>query len=158
MTPIEVSSSQMSVPSSIRFTPICSARPSAHIGSNTRPLMAWQASEAIETQRTMSDCIALSSNQWTAGGLETSRQSSNSAALAATHDMHVAHHAKDVAFTNRIVNAKLLRFSGRFNHSAPSGFQITECRTTEYVTIRKKVIDDSSGLLSGQAINWIRAT
>jgi len=42
--------------------------------------------------------------------------------------------------------------------STTVGFQPTELRTTEYITTRMNIIDDSPGVLSDQAINWIRAT
>jgi len=127
----------------------------AHIGSNTRLLTASQASEAIETQHKMADSLGSSSNQWTAGGSETSQESSDFTALPATHDTPDTH---DVSFTDKIDQAESIRFSSRFKTSTTAGFQPTDLRTTEYITNQMKIIDDSPGVLSDQAINWIRAT
>jgi hypothetical protein len=93
----------MSARSSITFTSIHTERLFAHIGVNTRLLTASQASEAIKTQRTMADTLRSSSNQWTAGGLETSQESSDFTALPATHDTHDTH---NVSFTDNIDKAK----------------------------------------------------
>jgi len=127
----------------------------AHIGSNTQLLTASQASEAIETQHTMAELLGSSSNQWTAGSSETSQESSDFTALPAMHDMHDTH---DVSFTNKIDKAESFRFSSRFKTSTTAGFQPTDLRTTEYITNQMKIIDDSPGVLSDQAMNWIRAT
>jgi len=148
-TRVLVCSSEMSARWSITFTSIRTERLFAHIGSNTRLLMASQASEAIETQRTMPDSLGISSKQWTAGGSETSQESSDFTARPATHD---------VSFTDKIDKAESIRFSSRFKTSTTAGFQPTELSTTEYITNRMKIIDNSPGVLSDQAINWIRAT
>ena len=103
----------------------------------------------------MVDLLGSSSNQWTAGGSETSQESSDFTALPATHDTHDTH---DVSFTDKIDKAESIRFSSRFKTSTTAGFQPTELRTTEYITNRMKIIDDGPGVLSDQAINWIRAT
>ena len=103
----------------------------------------------------MADLLGSSSNQWTAGGSETSQESSDFTALPATHDTHDTH---DVSFTDKIDKAESIRFSSRFKTSTTAGFQPTELRTTEYITNRMKIIDDGPGVLSDQAINWIRAT
>jgi len=103
----------------------------------------------------MADSLGLSSNQWTAGGLETSQESSDSTALPATHGMQDTH---DVSFTNKIHKGESIRFRSRFKTSTTTGFQPTELRTTEYITNRMKIIDDGPGVLSDPAINWIRAT
>ena len=116
--------------------------------------------KAIEIQRMMADLLGVSSNQWTADVSETSHESSDFAALPATHDTHDthnAHDAHDVSLTDKIDRAESIRFSSRFKTSATAGFQPTELCTTEYVTNRMKVINDGPGLLSDQAINWIRA-
>jgi len=68
------------------------------------------------------------------------------------HDTH------DVSFTDKIDKAESIRFSSRFKTSTTAGFQPTELRTKEYITHRLKIIDDGHGVLSDQAINWIRAT
>jgi len=52
---------------------------------------------------------------------------------------------------------KSIRFSSRFKTSTTAGFQPTERHTTEYITHQIKIIDDGPGVLSDQAINWIRA-
>jgi hypothetical protein len=153
-TCVLVSSSERSARSSITFTSIHMERLFAHIGSNTRHLTASQASEAIETQRTMADSLGLSSNQWTAGGSEISHESSDFTALPATHDTHDTH---DVSFTDKIDKAASIRFSSRFKTSTTAGFQPTELCTTEYITNRMKIIDDGPRVLSDQANNWIRA-
>jgi len=133
---------------------------SAHIGSNTQLLTASQASEAIEIH-TMADLLGLSSNQWTAGHLETSHESSDFSAHPATsntHNTHDAHDVQHVSFTDTIDKAESMRFSSRFKTSATAGFQPIELCTTEFVTNRMKVIDNGPRLLSDQAIDWIRAT
>jgi hypothetical protein len=127
----------------------------AHIGSNTRLLTASQASEVIEIQRMMADSLGLSSNQWTAGGSQTSHESSDLTALPSTHDTHYTH---DVSSTDKFDTAESIRFSSRFKTSTTAGFQSTELSTTEYITNRMKIIDAGPGVLSNQAINWIRAT
>jgi len=76
-------------------------------------------------------------------------------ALPAMHDTHDTH---DVSFTDKIDRAKSIRFGSRLKTSTTGGFQPTELRTTEYITNRMKIIDDGPGVLSDQAINWIRAT
>ena len=63
MARVLVSSGEMSGRSLITFTSIRTKRLFAHIGSNTRLLMASQASEAIETQCMMADLLGSSSNQ-----------------------------------------------------------------------------------------------
>jgi hypothetical protein len=103
----------------------------------------------------MADVLGLSSNQWTAGGSETSHESSNFAALPAMHDTH---DAEDVWFTDKIDKAESIRYRSRFETSATAGFQPTELRTAEYATNRMNVIEDGPGHLSDQAFNWIRAT
>jgi len=153
-TRVLVSSSEMSALSSITFTSIRTERLFAHIGSNTRLLTALQASEAIETQRRMADSLGSSSNQWTAGGSETSQESSDFTALPATHDTHYTH---NVSFTDKIDKTESIRFSSRLKTSTTAGFQPTELRTIESITNRMKIIDDGPGVLSDQAINWIRA-
>jgi hypothetical protein len=145
----------MSAGLSITFTSIRTERLFAHIGSNTRLLTASKASEAIQTQRTMAHSLGLSSNQWTAGGSETSDESSDFTALPATHDMHDTH---DVSLTDKIDKAETIRFCSRFKTSTTAGFQPTELRTTEYITNRMKIIDHGPGVVSDQAINWIRST
>jgi len=154
-TRVLVSSSKMSVRSSISFTSIRTERLFAHIGSHTRLLTASQGLEAIETQRTMTDFLGVSSNQWTARGSEASQESSNFAALPAMQDTDDTH---AVSFTNKIEQARSIRFSSRFTTATTAGFQPTELCTTEYITDRMKIIDDSPGILSDQAITWIRAT
>ena len=81
--------------------------------------------------------------------------SSDFAALPATPDTHNTH---NVSFTDDIDKAESIRFSSRFKTSTSVGLQPTELCTTEYITNRMKIIDDSPGVLSDQAINWIRAT
>jgi hypothetical protein len=103
----------------------------ALISSNTPLLMASQASEAIETQRTVADSLGSSSNQWTAGGSEISQESSNFTAIPATQNTHDTH---DVRFTDTIDTAESIRFSSRGKTSTTAGFQPTELRTTEYIT------------------------
>jgi hypothetical protein len=154
-TRVLVSSSKMSARSSITFTSIRMERIFSHIGSNTRLLTASQASEAIKTQCTMADSLRLSSNQWTAGGSETSPESSDFRAFPATHDRH---NTNDVTFTDKIYKAESIMFSSRFKTSTTAGFEPTELRTTEYITNGIKIVDNGPGVLSGQAINWIRAT
>jgi len=154
-TRVLVSSSEMSTRSSITFTSIRTERLFAHIGSNTRLLTASQASEAIEIQRTMEDSLGSSLNLWNAGSSETSQESSDFMALPAMHDTHDTH---NVSFTYKIDKAESIRFSSRFKTSITAGLQPTELRTTEYITNRMKIIDDGPGVLSDQAINWIRAT
>ena len=127
----------------------------ANIGSNPRLLRASQASEGIETQRTVVDLLGLSSNQSTPGRSETLQECSDFAALPATHDTHDTH---DVSFTDKMDKAESITFSSRFKTSTTVCFQPTELRTTEYITNRMKIIDDSPGVLSDEAINWIRAT
>jgi hypothetical protein len=102
----------------------------------------------------MVDSLGSSSNQWTAGGSETSQESSNFTALPATHNTHDTH---NVCFTDKIDKAESIRFSSRFQTSTTAGFQPTELRTTEYITNRMTIIDDGPGFLSDQAMNWIRA-
>jgi len=154
-TRVLVSSSEMSARSSTTFTSIRTERLFAHIGSNTRLLTVSQASEAIETQRTMPDSLGSSSNHWTAGGSETSQKTSDFTALPAMHDMH---DMQDVSFTDKIDKAESIRFTSRFKTSTTAGFQPTELCTTEYITNRMKLIDESPGVLSNQALNGIRAT
>jgi len=72
----------------------------AHTGSTTGLLMAWQASEAIETQRSVADLLGLSSNHWTASGLVTLYASCDCAARTTTHDMHNVHDEQGVRFTD----------------------------------------------------------
>jgi len=127
----------------------------ALMGSNTQPLTASQASEAIYTQLTMADSLGPSLNQWTAGGLEALQESSDFVDLPATHDMHDMH---DVCFSDQIHKAESIRFSSKFRTSTTAGFQPTELRTTGYVTNWMKVIHDGPVVLSDQAINWIWAT
>jgi hypothetical protein len=110
-THVLVSSSEMSAQSSISFTSICTERLFAHIGRNTRLLTASQASKAIETQRTIADSPGATSNQWNAGGSETSHESSDFTALPAMHDTHDTH---DVSFNDKIDKAESIRFSSRF--------------------------------------------
>jgi len=117
--------------------------------------MASQASEAIETQYTLADSLGSCWNQWTAGGSETSQESSDFMAFPATHDTHVT---QNVSFTNKIDKAESIRFCSRFKTSTTSGLQPTELRTTEYIANRMKIIEDGPGVLSDQEINWIRAT
>jgi len=83
------------------------------------------------------------------------QESSDFTALPAMHDTHDMH---DVSFIDKIDKAESIRFSSRFKTSTTVGFQPTELRTTEYITNRMKIIDDGPGVLSDQAINWIRAT
>jgi hypothetical protein len=116
--------------------------------------MAPQGSQPIETQRTMVDLLGFSSNQWTAGGSEASQEYSDFAALPATHDTYDTH---DASFTKEINNAKLSRFSSRFETSVTGGFQPTERHTTEYVTNRMNIINNSPDVLSDLAIYWIKA-
>jgi len=153
-TRILVSSSEMSARSSITFTSIPTERLFAHIGSNTRLLTASQASDAIQTQRTMAVSHGLSSSQWTAGGSETSQESSNFTALPATHDTHDMH---DFSFTDKIDKAEPIRLNSRFKTSSTAGFQHTGLLIRDYITNRIKIIDDGLGVLSDQAINLIRA-
>jgi len=160
----------MSAQSSTTFTSIGTERLFAHIGINTRLLTASQESEAIKPQRTLADLLGLSSNQWTASRSETLHESCNFTALSATHNTHNTHNmhnthnthdphnAQDVSFTDNIDKEDSIRFSSRFKTLVTAGFQPTEHRTTEYVTNRMKAIEDGPGLLSDQAINWIRAT
>jgi len=103
----------------------------------------------------MADSLGSSSNQWTASGSETSQESSDVMALPATHDTHDTH---DVNFPDKIDKAESIGFGSRFKTSTTVGFQPTELPTTEYITNRMKIIDDGPGVLSDQAINWIRAT
>jgi len=87
-THVLVGSSEMSARSSIAFTSRRMERLFAHVGSNTRILTASQASEVIETRNTIADSHGITSNQATAGGSETSQESSDFVALPATHNMH----------------------------------------------------------------------
>ena len=103
----------------------------------------------------MADSLGLSSNEWTARGSEVSQESSDFAALPATHDTHNRH---DVRFTDKIDKAESIRSSSRCKISTTTVFQPTELRTTEYVTNRLKVISNGPGVLSDQAIDRIRAT
>jgi hypothetical protein len=103
----------------------------------------------------MADSLGVSSNQWTAGGSEALQESSEYTALPAMDDTHDTH---DVSSTDKIDQAESIRFSNRFRTSTTAGFQPTEHCTTEYVTNRMKVIDEGPGVLSDQALNWIRAT
>jgi len=162
---VVVSFSEMSVRSSITITSICMERLFAHIGNNTRLLTVSPASEVIETQQTMADLVCLSSNQWTADGLEPSQESSDFAARSASHDMHYTynthnthnmhnmHNTHDVSFTGKIYKAESIRFSSKVKTSVTAGFQPTKLRTTEYVTNRIRVINDSLELMFAQAIN-----
>jgi hypothetical protein len=102
----------------------------------------------------MVDSPGLPSNQWNASGSETSHASSNFATIPA---MHGAHDAQDISFKDRIDQAESIRFSNNFKTLA-EGFEPAEPRSAEYVTTRKKIIDDGPGHLSDQAINWIKAT
>jgi len=147
-TRILVSSSEMSVQSSISFTSIRMEKRFAHIGINTWLLKASQGEEAIKTQCTMADSVGVSSDQWTASGLEASQESSDIMALPATHNTHDTHDTHDVSFTDTINNAKSIRSSSRFKSSTTAGFQPTELRTTEYVTNRMKVIVNGPGVMS----------
>jgi len=72
--------------------------------------------------------------------------------------MHNTHDTHDVSFADKIDKAESIRFSSRFKISTTMGFQPTEISTTEYITNQMKIIDDGPGVLSDQAINWIRAT
>jgi len=144
------------------YTSIRPRRLFARISSNSRLLTASQASETIETP-----CTMAAWNQWTAGGSETLDEFSDIAAPPARHNMHDKHHtpntqdtqnAQDVSLTDKIDKAESIRISSRFKASATAGFQPAELRTTEFMTNWIKVIDDEHGLLSDQALNWIRAT
>jgi len=103
----------------------------------------------------MADSLGVSLNQWTPGGGEASQESSDFTAHPGMHGMHNTH---DVSFTDKIDKAESIRFSSRFEISTTVGFQPTELRTTEYITNQMKIIDDGPGVLSDQAINWIKAT
>jgi hypothetical protein len=137
----------MSAGLSITFTSIRTERLFAHSGFNTQLLTASQASEAIKTQSPMAISLGLSSNQWTAGASETSQESSDFAALPATHNTHDTH---NLSFTDTIDKAESIRFSSRFKTSTTVGFQPTELRRTEYITNRMKNIHDGPGVLSDQ--------
>jgi hypothetical protein len=100
----------------------------------------------------MADSLGLPSNQWSAANSETSHVSSDFAPLPATHD------AQDVSFSDRINKADSIRFSSKFTTLTTASFEPGELRTAEYVTKRKKVIDDGLGHLSDQARHWINAT
>ena len=141
-TRVLVSYSEMSARASTTFTAICTERLFAHLGSNTWLLTGSQASQAIETQRTMPDWLGLSSNQWTAGSSEALHESSDLAGLAATNDMH---DTQDVRFTDKIDKAESIRFRSGFQTSFTAGFQHTELRTTKYITNRMKIIDNRLG-------------
>jgi hypothetical protein len=103
----------------------------------------------------MVDSPGLPSNQWNAGRSEASHASSDFATIPATYD---AHDTQDVSFKDKIDQAESIRFSSKFATLATAGFEPAELRTAEYVTERKKIIDDGPGHLSDQAINWIKAT
>jgi len=131
---VVVCSSQMSVQSSITCTSTCTGRLFAHIGSNTGLLTASQPSEVIETQRTMANLLGISSNQWPAGGSETSHKSSDCVVLRAMHDPYDTRDTCDPQDVSLIVNidkAKSIMFSCRCKTSATAGFQPTELHTTE---------------------------
>jgi len=68
------------------------------------------------------------------------------------------HDTYNVSFTDKIEIAASIRFPIRFKTSTTAGFQHAKLRTTEYIINRMKIIDDSPGVLSDQAFNWIRAT
>jgi len=83
------------------------------------------------------------------------QESSDFTALRAAHNMHDTH---DVSGTDQTDQAESIWFSSRLKTSTTAGFQHTELRTTEYITIRMKVIDDGPGVLSDRGIYWIKAT
>ncbi|KAF8246992.1 hypothetical protein K440DRAFT_644312 [Wilcoxina mikolae CBS 423.85] len=121
--------------------------------------MASQASEAIETQRTMADSLGLPFSQWNAGSSETSHASSDFATIPAMQDTPNTHDAHDVQNASpRIDRTESIRFSNSLTTSVTADFQPVELRTEEYVTKQQKIIAEGPAPLSDQAINWIKAT
>jgi hypothetical protein len=100
----------------------------------------------------MADSLGLPSNPWSAADSKISHMFSDFAPLPAMHD------TQDVSFSDRINMAESIRFSSKFTTLAAAAFKSGKFHPTEYITKRKKVIDDSPGHLSRQAINWNKAT
>jgi len=116
--------------------------------------MAVQPSEAINTQRTVADSLCVCSDQWTAGGSETSAEFFDFGAFPATRDMH---DTLDVSFSDQINMANSIRSSSTFTISDTENFQPTQLRTTVYITNGMNTIDARPGHLSDRAINWMGA-
>jgi len=66
------------------------------------------------------------------------------------------HTAQDVSGMYTIYKAEFIRITSRFKTSATPDFKPTELCMTEYITKQIITVEDSSELLSEQAINWIR--